>query len=268
MRSIGIAFAAMLSGLCATASLAADDSIKNIQDAGIFRVGMAPAPPYQSANPATGEYEGYNVDMAKGVADVLGVKLQIVDASWSTLVPGLLDHKYDAIMANIFATPERALVVTFTQPYFLYGLDVIVKADGPLKTMDDLTKPGVVFSGISGGVDATYPAQIYPQSKTNALVSDDPSAPILQVLNGQADAAMVDPSIYLLLRGKNPQVAKATKRLNTDETAIRRTALSWAVRPDDVRLLNFLNVFIQAKVSTGESDRLRAKWYHTLESQQ
>jgi len=268
MKRLGIALAIMICGLSATASLAADDSIKNIQDSGVLRVGMASAPPYQSPNPATGEYEGYNVDMAKGVAAVLGVKLQIVDSSWSTLVPGLLDHKYDVIMANIFATPERALVVTFTQPYFLYGLDVIVKTDGPIKTMDDLKKPGVVFSGLSGGVDATYPAQIYPDSKTNALVSDDPSASVLQVLNGQADAAMVDPSLYLLLRGKNPAVAKGTMRLNTDAEAIRRTALCWAVRPEDQRLVNFLNVFIQSKVSTGESDALQAKWYHTLEAQQ
>jgi polar amino acid transport system substrate-binding protein len=265
-KKLGIILAIAISMLSSNVSLA-DDSIKRIQDSGVLRVGMAPAPAYQAPNATTGKYEGYNVDLANEVAKILGVKLEVVDASWSTLVPGLLSKKYDIIMANIFATPERALVVTFTQPYFFYGLDVIAKAGGSLKSMDDLKRPGVVFSGLSGGVDATYPAQIYPDSKTNALVSDDPAAPVLQVLNGQADAAMVDPGTYLLLRGKNPAIAKGTIRLNSDDTAIRRTALSWAVRPDDTRLLDFLNVFIQTKVSTGESDALRANWYKKLEAE-
>ena len=68
---------------------ASADLIKEIQERGVFKVGMAESPPWQSPNPESGEYEGFNVDMAKRVAELMGVELQIVPATWATLIPGL-----------------------------------------------------------------------------------------------------------------------------------------------------------------------------------
>ena len=65
------------------------DLVKEIQGRGSLKVGMAESPPWQSPNPKSGEYEGFNVDLAKRAADVMGVKLEIVPATWSTLIPGL-----------------------------------------------------------------------------------------------------------------------------------------------------------------------------------
>ena len=92
---------------------------------------MAESPPWQSPNPASGEYEGFNVDMAKRVAEVMEVKLEIVPATWSTLIPGLEAKQYDVVFANLFATPKRALVVNFTEPYSNYGFHVVVTASSP-----------------------------------------------------------------------------------------------------------------------------------------
>src|SRR5690606_26646628 len=98
-----------------------EDLIKEIKDRGVFRVGMAESPPWQSQNPSTGEYQGFNVELANRVADILGVKLEIVSATWATLIPGLEAKQYDAGFVNFFATPERAVVVDFTEPYSTYG---------------------------------------------------------------------------------------------------------------------------------------------------
>ncbi len=49
------------------------DLVKEVQARGTLKVGMAESPPWQSPNPRTGEYEGFNVDMAKRVAGIMGV---------------------------------------------------------------------------------------------------------------------------------------------------------------------------------------------------
>ena len=95
------------------AGAAQGDEIADIKARGTLKVGMAESPPWQSPDPASGEYEGFNVDMAKRVAEVMEVKLEIVPATWSTLIPGLEAKQYDVVFANLFATPKRALVVNF-----------------------------------------------------------------------------------------------------------------------------------------------------------
>ena len=44
----------------------------------------------QYKDAASGEWRGYNVDLANNLEEVLGVKLEIVDATWATLIPGLV----------------------------------------------------------------------------------------------------------------------------------------------------------------------------------
>src|SRR5580700_7171843 len=94
----------------AAGSAWADDIITKIQKSGVLRVGVAPSPPDQSPNPDTGNYEGYNIEIGNQIAKILNVKLEVVPATWATLVSGLGANQYDMILSNLYATPERALV--------------------------------------------------------------------------------------------------------------------------------------------------------------
>src|SRR5262249_40925081 len=101
---------AMIAGM-AMAPAKADgdaDTVQKIQSAGVLKVGMADSGVMQSKDPASGEWRGFNVDMANKVAKVLGVKLQIVDASWSTLIPGLQSGQFDVAFVDMFPTAARA----------------------------------------------------------------------------------------------------------------------------------------------------------------
>ena len=119
---------ASLVAISVSATIAMADLIPAIQDRGVLKVGMAESPPWQSPNPASGEYEGFNVDLAQRAADLMGVKLEVVPATWSTLIPGLSAKQYDVVFANLFATPQRALVVNFTEPYSTYGFHIVVNS--------------------------------------------------------------------------------------------------------------------------------------------
>lgn len=263
MKWMGTAFLAAALALTSAAARA-DDLIGMVQKAGVLKVGMAPSPSDQSPNPESGEYEGYNVEMAGEIAKIMNVKLEIVPATWATLVSGLAAKQYDIVFANLFATPERALVVSFTQPYAFNGFMVMVGKDSPLKSLDQLDAADVTFVGMSGSVESIYPQTLYPKSHTKVLVGENVAAPAQEVLAGRASAHMIDPTTYAVLKSQNPDLAAKTRLLNDADHLLKPVGLSYAVRPEDTHMLNFLNVFIQDRINNGEYKALRQKWLDKL----
>lgn len=263
--ALALAAAAGLTlGAAAPAGAQSSDLIKEIQARGTLKVGMAESPPWQSPNPKTGQYEGFNVDMAKRVADIMGVQLEIVPATWSTLIPGLEARQYDVIFANLFATPQRALVVNFTDPYSTYGFHVVVNADSELQSLDQLNSPEVSFVGMSGTVEESYPKELFPQAEVRGIVTNDVATWIGEVATGRADAAFLDPGTYRILKAKNPNLEKRLRLLNGEDKLVKPVGLAYAVRPDDLHMLHFLNTFIRDFVRNGEHVTLRDQWFDRL----
>lgn len=259
-----LAVAAALVFAPAPARAQAADLIKEIQERGTFKVGMAESPPWQSPNPKTGEYEGFNVDMARRVAGIMGVELEIVPATWSTLIPGLEAKQYDVAFVNLFATPQRALVVNFTEPYSTYGFHVVVAADSELAGLDQLNDPEVSFVGMSGTVEESYPKELYPNAEVKGIVTNDVATWVGEVATGRADAAFLDPGTFRILKAKNPNLERRLKVLNGEDKLVKPVGLAYGVRPDDLHMLNFLNTFIRDFVRNGEHVTLRDKWFDSL----
>lgn len=261
LRKLIIVTSSLLLMACMSLGANAQGLIKEIQDRGTLRIGVANGPPYQFPDPVSGKYEGLNIDLANEVAELMGVELEIVEATWATLITGLQVKQYDVIFANLFATPERALTVAFTGAYDTYGFHVMVKEDSALQSLDDLNSADVTFVGQAGTVEAKYPGELFPESKTEALATDQASAPPLAVLSGQADAVFIDPGFFRILSAQNPQAFEKTRFLNGEDALLKPVALSYALRHGDTDMLNFLNVFIQDKVANGIIASERDKWF-------
>ncbi|TRZ36547.1 ABC transporter substrate-binding protein [Niallia circulans] len=79
----------------------------------------------------TSEYAGgYDVEIAKKIADGLGKKLVIVKTEWDGLVPALTSGKIDAIIAGMSPTEERKQTIDFTDNYYKSNLVMVVKKGG------------------------------------------------------------------------------------------------------------------------------------------
>lgn len=257
-------FAAVLVAATFAAGSVQAGLIEEIQDRGVLKVGMAESPPWQSPNPESGKYEGFNVDLAVRVAGIMDVELEIVPATWSTLIPGLKAKQYDVIFANLFATPPRALVVNFTEAYSTYGFHIVVNADSKIMSLDDVNSPDVTFVGMSGTVEESYPKEVFPDAEVRGIVSNDVAAWIGEVASGQADAAFLDPGTFRLLRAKNPNLESRLRVLNDEDNLLKPVGLAYAVRPEDTHTLQFLNTFIQDFVRNGEHITLRDHWFDLL----
>lgn len=83
---------------------------------------------------------GYDVEIAKKIADGLGKELVIVKTEWDGLVPALTSGKIDAIIAGMSPTAERKETIDFTDNYYKSDLVMVVKKGGKYenaKTLKD-----------------------------------------------------------------------------------------------------------------------------------
>jgi len=256
--------AAAAAAVALTASAAMAQAIQEIRDRGALRVGVAEGPPYQFIDPTTGEWVGMNIDLAGQAAAIMGVELEIVPATWATLVTGLEVGQYDVIFANLFATPERALSVAFTDPYDTYGFHVMVRADSPLQSLDELNSPEVSFAGVAGTVEAQYPKELFPEAVVNELVTDQSGIGFTSVISGQSSASFVDPGLMRILQAQNPDMFGQLRLLNGEDALLKPVSLSYAVAYEDQDLLGFLNVFIRDRAANGALVPLRNQWFDKM----
>jgi polar amino acid transport system substrate-binding protein len=247
--------------LCLTAGAALAQSteatIKAIKDAGVLRAAVAESLPMQFKDPKTGQWEGYNVDMAKDLAEVLGVKLELVDATWQTLIPGLMAKQYDIVMVDMWATPERAQTVVFTNPYNLYGWAVMIRSDLAATKWEDLNTSGTTISVLSGTADEQTAKRFFPKANVHGLVSENVNAPRMEVANGRTDAHVTDLLNIKIFMSQNPN---AKVKLLQPERIMNPTGLAYAIRPGDYHFLNFLNTWIASRRDGGKADELKKKW--------
>lgn len=74
---------------------------------------------------------GYDVMIAKKIAETLGYELQIVKLDWDSLVPAVQSGTIDCVIAGQSITSERLEMVDFSTPYYYASVVGLVKADGP-----------------------------------------------------------------------------------------------------------------------------------------
>ncbi|SDG83320.1 amino acid ABC transporter substrate-binding protein, PAAT family [Planococcus glaciei] len=86
---------------------------------------------------------GYDVEIAKRIAEGMGKELEIVKTEWDGLVPALTSGKIDAIVAGMSPTEERKATIDFTEPYYTSELVMVVKKGGEYEGATSLSD----FSG-------------------------------------------------------------------------------------------------------------------------
>lgn len=93
-------------------------------------------PPYEYID--GDNYYGIDIEVAKIIADKLGYDLVVKNVAFDSIIPGVQSGKYDMGMAGMTVTDERLKSVDFSSSYATGVQSVIVKADGPIQSIDDL----------------------------------------------------------------------------------------------------------------------------------
>jgi len=155
---------------------------------------------------STSEYAGgYDVEMAKKVADSLGYDLEIVKTEWTGLIPALQSGKINAIIAGMSPTDERKEAIDFSDPYYRADIVVVTMSAGKYagaKSLADLS--GVTISSQLGTLWYDLLDQIPNANKLPAL--DTVSAMQVALTSGKIDAYVTDLPTALAVQYADPSV--------------------------------------------------------------
>ena len=120
---------------------------------------------------------GYDVMMAKKIADELGYDLEIVKLDWDSLVPAVQSGQVDCVIAGQSITKERQQMVDFTDPYYYASIITLVKEDGDYKdaaSVEDLKGATVTSQQNTIWYDSCLPQalrNIMPQIGNNLIIN-------------------------------------------------------------------------------------------------
>ena len=106
----------------------AQHTLTDIVNNGEFRVGMTGNQPPFSMKTKTGELMGFEVDLAKVLAEGMGVKLKLVEIPFPELMGALEGGTVDAVMSGMTITAKRNLKAIFAGPYVVSGKSILTKS--------------------------------------------------------------------------------------------------------------------------------------------
>ncbi|MGZ5405010.1 MAG: transporter substrate-binding domain-containing protein [Nocardioides sp.] len=132
-------------GVCASETA---DLLAEICEEGVLRVSTDPAyPPQSRLDEQTGEYEGFDIDVATEIATRLGVDVAWETPAWDVITAGSWNGRWDTTVGSMTPTNDRQEVLYFTEPYNYVPAVVVVGADN-----DDVTDVSTDLDGAAIGV--------------------------------------------------------------------------------------------------------------------
>ncbi|MCD7818462.1 MAG: transporter substrate-binding domain-containing protein [Lachnospiraceae bacterium] len=148
--------------------------------------------PWSYHDTETDEIIGYDADVARAIAEKLGVEAEIVEAPWESLFAGLDSGRYDLVINGVEVTDERSEKYDFSDPYAYIHTALIVRSDNEeIQSFEDLEGKSTVNS-----LGSTYMelAESYGATATGVSTLAET---LLQVIQGRADATLnADVSFY------------------------------------------------------------------------
>jgi polar amino acid transport system substrate-binding protein len=230
------------------------DTLATIRKRGALRVGVAINEP-AVMHDADGALVGLSVDIASRLADDMGVRVEFVETSWSSIIPDLVNRQFDVIVSGLWVTIPRALVVNYSSPTAVEGIYVIASraAAARLKVPADLDRPGTKIVVYAGTLQERLAARRFPQA-TLVRVSGDTDQ-LAPVLAGQADAVLVPTfAPQVIARSAPDQLAMPFAQ------PLSSAATAFGVRKGDPDFLNFLDSWLAVQRAEGWIDERAAHW--------
>lgn len=116
-----------------------DDLLSTIKERGYITVAMEGTWAPWTYHDEDDNLVGFDVEVAKAVADELGVDVQYQEGEWDGLLAGVQSGRYDIMVNGVGYTEERAQAYTFSDPYCYNKTALIVKGDNEdIKSLEDL----------------------------------------------------------------------------------------------------------------------------------
>lgn len=220
-------------------------------EGGTLRMGTnATFPPYEMVD-ENNNVIGIDADIAKAIADKLGMELEIINMEFDALIPALNAGQLDFSMAGMTVTPDREEQVNFTASYAT-GIQSIIVAEGSeIAKVEDLTGKKVgVQTGTTGDLYCTEDlGEEYVQRFESGVVATQ------ALVNGQIDAVVID-------NAPAKAYVEANEGLKILDTEYAVEDYAAAIAKDNTELKDKINGALEELKGDGTIDKIIAQYIH------
>ena len=235
--------AALLVAAMGSAAMAQDTTI---------RIGTEGAyPPFNNLT-ASGELEGFDVDIARALCEEMKAKCEFVTQDWDGIIPALQAKRFDAIVASMSITDERQQQVDFTDPYYTNSLVFVAPKDGDFTVAE---ADGTTIGVQQGTIAADFAEKTYPDADVKAYPTQVEAWADLE--SGRVDSVLGDFGVqYGFVNGDDGSCCefKGDPVSADDKIAI-------AVRKGDTELANKFNAALKAIRDNGKYKEVNDKYF-------
>ncbi|MCO4319064.1 transporter substrate-binding domain-containing protein [Phyllobacterium sp. 21LDTY02-6] len=225
----------------------------DIEKKGTVTIGVLTGiPPYDTVD-ASGNPDGFIVDLAREAAKALGVQLAVVPVNNASRAAALESGRVDFLIAHMTATPERAKTFLMTNPYGAYEMRFVAAKDMKLTSLDDLKGKRV---SVPKGSTQDVAVSGYGIEGLEVVRFDDDALAMQALVSGQVDATAAVAAVA------NDVITKRSLDNLEVKNDLPIFTLYWsmATRKDATELHQWLNNFIYYAEITGKLDELHKKW--------
>lgn len=234
-----------------------ESTLEQIMKRGTIKVGMDTFVPWAMKS-KKGEFIGFEIDVARRLAEDMGVKVEFVPTKWAGIIPALLTGKFDVIIGGMGIRPQRALKVNFTIPYDYSGMSIVAskKLAAGFSSLEDFNQPEVQIA-VKLGTTAAMAVKKYMPKATMRLFDDEAQA--YQELRNHNVHAVV---------GSAPRPAYEAINYPDSmflplEENFTREPIGFAVRKGDFDTLTFFNSWITKYSEEGWLKERHDYWFGT-----
>ncbi len=230
---------------------AGDGSLDRVKKAGklVFATDDT-YPPMEFHDEKTNELVGFDIDLAREVAKVIGVQAAFEPTKWDGLIPGLKGKKYDAIISSMNVTDERKKEVAFAD-YVKLDQVFVVRAGGKAITkMEQLAGLTVAVQ-----TDTTSMEMAEKVKGAKVVKFDSFNDTFVELRNKKADVVVVDEPVGKYYAVRDP------KTFMVSGEAAERMPVGIALRKEDKELHEAITKAIAELKKSGKFKEISMKWF-------
>jgi len=204
-------------------------------------------------NPLTGQIEGFDIDLAKQVAEaILGNEnaIQLVVITAADRIPALQQGRVDIVVRNMTMNCARWQDVAFSQVYYQSGQKLLVRRGSPIKSLDETS--GVKVCAPKGTTTYTNLTRLAPSAV--AVGADNHTGCLVLFQQGDVDAITGDDTVLAGLAAQDPYAVV------TDAPAVTEEPYGVATNIAAVDLVRFVNQVLEAMRADGRWTAMYNRW--------
>lgn len=241
-----------------TAEAQTKRALEEIRSRGVLRVGTAgDYQPMSYLDPASGQYVGFDAELAEDLAAALGVELEYVPSSWPTLMADTLAGNFDLAICGITITEARQEQALMSIGYLGNGKTVLCRAEDADKytSLEAINRPEVRLMENPGGLNEKFAREKLPQA---TLIIHDVNQEIPGLIAaGEADVMITEIMEAGFYAGQDDRLAAPLIH-----EPFTHGELGVLMPKGSEDLLAYVNAFLEKKLASGRIDELAEEYIY------